>query len=140
MIVCIDTNVVLGMFGRAAPLLRLRQALFAGQFVWALSSEIMLEYEEIVTREMGAAGAARILRFIELVSQTRGAIRYVSPTFRFRAIPFDPDDDKFADCAIVAGADFVITEDKHFQPLVESGYKPQPITPEEFIQRHLGGA
>ena len=138
MIVCIDTNAVLGMFGRGAPLLVLRQALLAGRFTWALSTEILLEYEEVATREMGAAGAARMVRFIELVAQTRGAIQHVSPTFRFRAIPSDPDDDKFADCGITAGAEFVITEDRHFHALNDAGYKPKPITPEEFIRRHLG--
>ena len=86
---------------------------------------------------MGAAGAAKMVRFIELAALTRDTIQHVSPTFRFRAIPSDPDDDKFADCAITAGAEFVITEDRHFLPLAEAGYKPKPITPEEFIRRHL---
>lgn len=45
MIVCIDTNVFPGMFGRFAPLLPLRHALLAGRFDRALSTEIMLEYE-----------------------------------------------------------------------------------------------
>lgn len=46
---------------------------------------------------------------------------------------------KFSDCAITAEADYIVTEDRHFQALIGSGYKPQPITPAEFIQRHLFG-
>ncbi len=140
MTVCIDTNVVLGMFGHAMPHLPLRQALFAGKLIWAVSTEILLEYEEIVAREMGVLEAEKMLRFIEIVRLTRGGVRFVSPDFRFRAITFDADDDKFADCAITAHADYVITQDKHFQPLEGAGYKPRPVTPEEFIRRHLGGA
>ena len=51
----------------------------------------------------------------------------------------DADDDAFADCAIVADAYFIITEDHHFDTMRGSGYKPQPVTPEEFIRLHLGG-
>lgn len=137
MIVCIDTNVIFGMFGRAAPWLPLRDAMLAGRIVWALSNEILLEYEEVVAREMGTTEAAKVLRFIEIVHQTRRAVRFLSPDFRFHAVPFDGDDDKFADCAIAAHADYVITADRHFRPLANAGYKPQPITPEEFIRQHL---
>ena len=79
------------------------------------------------------------MQFIEFVEQARGVIRRVSPSFRFHLITGDADDDKFADCAIAAGADFIITEDHHFEAMRGSGYKPQPVTPEEFIRLHLGG-
>jgi predicted nucleic acid-binding protein len=137
MVVCIDTNVVMGMFGRTAPWLRLRHGLLAGEFIWALSNEILLEYEEIAAREMSPAHGAQIGLFIELARQSRGCIQLITPEFRFQTIPHDADDDKFADCAICAHADFVITLDKHFQPMKGSGYKPQPITPEDFISRFL---
>jgi predicted nucleic acid-binding protein len=137
MLVCIDTNAVLGMFGRAAPLLALRHGLLAGKFRWALSNDILLEYQEIAAREMGAGGVERMLRFIELAGQARGAILRVAPAFRFHLIADDADDDKFADCAIAAEADFIITEDRHFEALRGSGYKPQPIAPGEFIRLHL---
>jgi uncharacterized protein len=52
----------------------------------------------------------------------------------------DRDDDKFADCAITANADFIVTSDAHFRVLAGSGYRPQPITPEMFIERVLGRA
>jgi uncharacterized protein len=139
MVVCIDTNAMLGMFGRAAPLMEMRHALLAGKFRWALSNEILLEYEEVAAREMGAAGAGRMLDFIELAGQARDAILRVSPTFRFHLIGADADDDKFADCAIAAEADYIVTEDRHFDALRGSGYKPQPVTPEEFIRGHLRG-
>ena len=71
------------------------------------------------------------------VHALHGNVRNISPAFRFRLPHADPDDQKFTDCAIAAEADFVITSDRHFDALKGSGYKPQPITPEEFIQRHL---
>ena len=79
------------------------------------------------------------MQFIEFVDRTRGVIRRVSPSFRFHLITGDTDDNKFADCAIVADADFIITGDHHFDAMRGSGYKPQPMTPEEFIRLHLSG-
>ena len=37
-----------------------------------------------------------------------------------------------------AAADFVVTEDSHFAALESAGFKPQPLTPDEFIRLHLG--
>ena len=137
MTVCIDTNVVLGMFGRNGPWLPIRRALIEGRLAWAVTTEILMEYEEVAAREMGIAAAAQLPRFIDLLEQTRGNIQHVSPNFRFRLIAADPDDNKFTDCAITAGADYIVTEDRHFAPLATAGYHPQPITPAEFISKHL---
>ena len=133
MIVCIDTNVTLGMFGRSAPFLSIRQAVFSGWLDWAVSTEILLEYEEVFARELGVAESVKFIRFIQVAAQTRGVIHFSSPTFRFRAITADEDDNKFADCAIVAKADYVITSDRLFRALADAGYQPQQISPEEFI-------
>lgn len=141
MTVCIDTNVLLQMRAPQSPLFRLLIAWTRGYFSWAVTTEISLEYEEIVTAK---AGSARWLELLELMSFTRqerpASLLEISPTYRFHLITACPDDDKFADCAISAEADFIITEDAHFHALVGSGYKPQPITPEEFIARHLTAA
>jgi predicted nucleic acid-binding protein len=69
----------------------------------------------------------------------RQNVNRVSSSFRFHLITSDADDNKFADCAIAAEADFIITADQHFDVLRGSGYKPRPVTPEEFIRLHLGG-
>jgi predicted nucleic acid-binding protein len=61
-------------------------------------------------------------------------------SYRFRLITADADDDKFADCAITAEADYVITEDGHFDVLADAGFKVRAITLAEFIRRHLAGA
>lgn len=37
--------------------------------------------------------------------------------FRWGLIESDPDDNKFVDCAIVANANFIVTEDNHFNVL-----------------------
>jgi len=76
-------------------------------------------------------------RLLDLIELTTGTLIRINPQYQFRVIGNDPDDNVFADCAITANADFVITEDRHFAPLANAGYKPQPITPQEFITKYL---
>ncbi len=139
MIVVIDTNVVSVMFRANHPCRPILEAWVAGRFAWAVTTEILLEYEEVLAR-IGRPGRARsLLDGVDKVAEARGNLRRISPSFRFRLITADPDDDKFADCAIAAGADFLITEDHHFDVLIGSGHKPQPVAPDEYIARHLRG-
>jgi hypothetical protein len=46
-----------------------------------------------------------------------------APSFQFRVVTADPDDNIFTDCAITAGADYLLTEDAHFAPLAEADYR-----------------
>jgi predicted nucleic acid-binding protein len=62
----------------------------------------------------------------------------VSPHYQFHVISKVADDNAFTDCAIDAQADYVITSDRHFAPLANAGYKPQPITPEAPFERRGG--
>ncbi len=136
--VCLDTNVLLQLFGANVPFAPIRQALLAGRLELALSTEILLEYEEIVSRLSGPGRWRQVAALLEMLGHLHGTIVQVEPTFRFGLITADPDDDKFVDCAIVAGADFVVTTDRHFAVLADAGYRPQPITPGEFAERLSG--
>ena len=139
MIVVIDTNAVLSVFASGHAHGRILTAWMEGRFAWAVSTEILLEYEEIMQRHASPGKAVRMNQVMDLVAARHNNLSLVSPTFRFHLITADPDDDKFADCAITAGADYIITSDGHFGVLRGSGYQPQPLSPEEFIRRHLGG-
>ncbi len=63
---------------------------------------------------------------------------FVSPTFRFQ-IPFaDEDDEKFVDCAMCGNADFLITNDRHFNILKNIEFpKLKIVTADIFIERYL---
>lgn len=135
--VCIDTNVLLQLFGTTRPYARIADALQQGRLELAVSNEILLEYQEILTRLSGRARWEMVWRFLEGISRLYGNVLYVEPHFRFRVITADPDDDKFVDCAIAAEADFIVTHDQHFGALQSSGYKPRPIDPLSFVSAHL---
>ena len=137
MTVCLDTGVFLQILGRRQPFYPILRALLDGNITLAVSTEILLEYEEVITRLSGAERWRDVAALLELLSQLHGNIRQVEPQFRFGVIKLDPDDNKFCDCAIAAEAGFVVAEDNHFDALKSAGYKPQPIKPDEFIRRHL---
>jgi predicted nucleic acid-binding protein len=97
-----------------------------------------LGYEEVILRQSGASRWQQFARLLDLSARFEGNILRVSPSFFFRTISADRDDDKFADCAITGNADWIVTSDNHFRPLIGSGYRPQPISPEAFIKNVLG--
>jgi len=136
MIVCVDTNVMLSAMARQSPLAPLFKAILTGQIHLAVSVPILLEYEEIAAERGGAAFASKLMLWLSLVLQRQGS-DLVNPAFQFHLIPADADDNKFADCAVTANADYVVTDDMHFASLANKGYRAQPITPLEFIQRHI---
>ncbi|MDB6120469.1 MAG: putative nucleic acid-binding protein [Verrucomicrobiaceae bacterium] len=137
MIVVIDTNVLLPALCTTNESHQILEAWMLGKFAWALTSEILFEYEEIARPRIGDQRWQHFLTLMDRVGALRQNVVRVSPTFRFRQIVSDHDDDKFADCAIAAEVDWIVTSDRHFDALIGSGYKPQPITPAEFIERHL---
>jgi putative PIN family toxin of toxin-antitoxin system len=139
MIVVVDTNAVLGAFTEGHAHRPILNAWLDGRLTWAVSTEVLLEYEEILALRSGPERAAKALHLIEVMAGA-DLCRRIVPHFQWRLIVADPDDNKFADCAIAAEAEWIITEDGHFDALKNSGHKPQPLTPEEFIVRFLSGA
>ena len=137
MTVVLDTNVVLSARAAGHPHYVIVLALAAGVIRVAVSTEILLEYEEIISVNAGADRWRQFASVLDVAGQLHGNVVPITPSFQFHLIVADPDDDKFADCAIAAEADYIITNDRHFDALKNAGYKPQPITPDEFIRWHL---
>ena len=139
MIVCLDTNTVVQALAEGHPYHPILDNWVAGGVIWAVSTEVLLEYEEVLTRLSGAARWRKLARLMDLAELTSNNILRVTPSFHFHIITADPDDNIFTDCAVTAGADCLnlITDDQHFAVLGNSGYKPQPMTPHDFVARFI---
>ena len=62
-------------------------------------------------------------------------VEHISPSYRFNLITADPDDNKFVDCAITAGATYIVSNDKHFSELEQYEFpKVNVRTLAEFLQ------
>ena len=129
--VCFDTNCLLPIFGKRSPFADIKNALVAGTLELAVSTAILLEYEEVVTRLSGRGRWSQIAALFEQLAALHGTIQHIDSIFQFHVITADPDDSKFVDCAIVAQAEFVVTDDQHFASLATSGYAPRVVTLEE---------
>lgn len=85
-----------------------------GRYTLCVSTEILFEYEEIITRMTGDKEFASYV--VEAISNAPN-VEHINPSFRFNLITSDPDDNKFVDCAITAGATYIVSNDRHFKEL-----------------------
>ena len=138
MIVVLDTNVVFEGRATGHPYRCILDSCVDGRIYWAVSTAILTEYQEVIRRKEPPSAWMKMAMLMDLIGATRGTMIHVNPQFQFRIIGGDPDDNPFVDCAIAAHADYIITKDSDFAPLKNAGYKPQPITPEDFIARYRG--
>lgn len=83
------------------------------RFVWCVSNEMLEEYEEILSQKASEKVASL---FVKTLLRSPNTIKK-DPYFKFGLIENDWDDNKFVDCAIVANADYIVTEDAHFNVL-----------------------
>ncbi|MEO6948144.1 MAG: putative toxin-antitoxin system toxin component, PIN family [Ginsengibacter sp.] len=108
--VVIDCNIMVMCLSSRSTYHNIYQSLLNGYFNLALSSEILLEYEEIIQKKYSVATANA---FVALLRELPN-VQFYTPSFKWLLIANDPEDDKYSDCAITGGADFLVTEDKHF--------------------------
>ena len=100
-----------------------------GSFDLYLSSDILQEYEEIIGNRLSKAAADAVLETLENLSN----VHYTDVYYRWQLITADPDDDKFVDCAIAGGCDYIVTNDRHFNVLKVIDFPPvKVINLEEF--------
>ena len=73
----------------------------------------MLEYEEVIQRKYSASTAHALMALLTELTN----VHYIHPHYHWQLIEADPDDNKYCDCAIAGQADFIVTEDRHFDVL-----------------------
>lgn len=119
----VDTNVLLVIIGRQAQHNWLFEAFLNKKFDLLVSTPILLKYFEKITERTNSKIAEDILSII--INSTN--VLRVEPTFRMNLIPNDSDDNAFVDCAFSGCADYLITNDKHFDILKTIEFPIIPI-------------
>jgi putative PIN family toxin of toxin-antitoxin system len=129
--VVIDTNCLLVSVKSYSRRYWLWQAFLNGKITLCYTTEILLEYFEILSRYYDVETAKYIINTIINADNSMQIADY----FRWRLITADPDDNKFVDCAITAGASYLVSNDRHFEVLAEISFpKVNVITIDEFRQ------
>ena len=111
--VVLDTNCLLQSLSQRSQYYKVWEDFVMGRYVLCVSNEILEEYEEIISSHMSSL-AARIA--VETILRANNVVR-VDAQFRFNLITADIDDNKCVDCAIIANADYIVSEDSHFNVL-----------------------
>jgi putative PIN family toxin of toxin-antitoxin system len=111
--VVLDTNILLVSIPKASPFRIILDSLLAGKFELVISNEILSEYLEILERQTNASIAQNVVEMLIALPNVHKQEVY----FKWNLINADKDDNKFVDCAVAGNADFIVTEDKHFNEL-----------------------
>lgn len=130
--VVFDTNVLASAsFWRGAPFDCLA-AWAQGRCEAAVSAALLAEYHE-TTEELRAEYADR--PFVPWAETLAESAVLVFPTDRASGATADPGDEMVLECALAAGADYIVTGDKrHLLPL--KAFRGIPIvSPAEFLGR-----
>jgi predicted nucleic acid-binding protein len=88
-------------------------ALQQGRYTLCCSNDILMEYEELLARFYTKHTAADVMNFIFYSVN----VLMITPYYQWNLINADLDDNKFVDCALNAGADYIVTNDRHFTVL-----------------------
>lgn len=105
--------------------------LIEGAYSIAITNEILNEYVEIIERKTNIQIANNIAEF--LVEQPN--VEKIEVHFNWNLIERDADDNKFVDCAVVARAKYIVTNDRHFNILKTIPFpKVDVVNIDEFLE------
>jgi uncharacterized protein len=125
----IDINILISSFFGGNPK-KVIDLWRKGSAVLCLTEQILEEYLRVIVRLPIAPETKN--RLVAILQEKRN-IEMVNPSLHYTAIPGDPEDDKFIDCAVEAEADYIISGDAHL--LQVKAFRGIPIySPKEFLQ------
>ena len=129
--IVLDTNCLLQALPTKSPYHKIWTDIFDGKISLCVNTDILEEYEEILAIKTTPEIARNIVEAIANLSTTVFQNTYV----HFELLPADSDDNKFVDCAVASDAEYIVTNDKHFNPLKEIPWpKVEIIKIAEFIK------
>ena len=129
--IVLDTNVFLVSLASKSKYHHIYQCLLNGVFDLYVSNEIVTEYEEVISQRLGCNPTG--LKLQELLNLRN--VHKVEPFYLWQLIDADPDDNKFVDCAVLARADYLVTNDKHYNLLASIPFPPVvTMKAEEFLE------
>ena len=128
--VVIDCNILVMCLSSKSTYHIIYQSLVQGKFNLELSTEILLEYQEVLQQKYSVTTANTLAALLKELPN----VHFHTPFYNWRLINADPDDNKYIDCAIAGSANFIVTEDKHFGVLKDIDFpKITVLSIDDFI-------
>ena len=128
--IVLDTNCLLQAISRRSRFYPIWRDFIRGRYELCVTTDILDEYEEIISRYTTPVVGRMV---VEAILRANNVVR-VDAQFRFGLIESDPDDNKFVDCSIVANAEYIVTDDAHFDVLKDIPFpRVLVMTAESFL-------
>ena len=129
--IVLDTNCLIQSVSPRSKYHAVWESFVSGENRLCITNEIIEEYIEILQKLVGYEVSEYIVKTIINSPFTE----FFTPYYHFGLIKADPDDNKFVDCAIVARARYVVTNDHHYDVLKEIPFpKVQIISIQDFMK------
>lgn len=129
--IVLDTNSLIRCIPRHSRHHAVWLSFVDGRNTLCITNEIIEEYTEILQRLTDIETAELVISTIINSKFTE----FVTPYYHFELISADKDDNKFVDCAIIARAKFIVTDDRHFDVLKQNPYpKVDVISLDNFLK------
>jgi len=129
--IVLDTNALLISIPKNSKYRIIFDYFLAHKFTLVLSTEILMEYAEIIELKSNSIVSSNI---VEMLTIARNVYKQ-DIFFKWQLIDTDKDDNKFVDCAVAGSADYIVTNDKHFSILKTIEFPPMSvITIDEFVE------
>lgn len=130
--IVLDTNCLLQALPSKSPYHKIWTEVLEGKISLCVNTDILEEYEEILAQKTTPDIARNVVDAIVNLTTTTMQNTYV----HFEMLSADIDDNKFVDCAIASDAEYIVTNDKHFNPLREIPWpKVEIIKIAEFVKQ-----
>ena len=113
--VVLDTNVLLVSIAKKSRYRIIFDNLLANKFNLIISNDILSEYTEIIAQKANVSVANNISEMLLALSNVQKQDVFC----KWNLIEADKDDNKFVDWAIAGNADYLVSNDKHFNCLKE---------------------
>lgn len=111
--IILDTNILLISLPSNSKYALIVDALFDGKIDLIISTPIYFEYIEVLKLKAKSKTANAFDDYLKVSKNV-----FVSNTYyRWQLIDVDPDDNKFTDTYLASNADYLVTNDAHFNPV-----------------------
>ena len=131
-VIVLDTNCLLQSLPSRSPYHKIWTEVLSGRIRLCVNTEILNEYEEVLSQKTTPEIARNV---VEAIARLHTTV-YQEVYIHFGLIKEDVDDNKFVDCAVASDAEFIVTNDSHFNVLKNIDWpKLTIITLKEFARQ-----
>ena len=116
--IVLDTNCLLMSLPKISPYRTIWDDFLKGKLTLCVTNEIVEEYLEILSQKTTPEIASNVVSVI----LSKSNVEFVTPYYKMHLIQADEDDNKFVDCAFIAGASCIVSNDAHFKILNEINF------------------